>query len=102
MSCGIYAIKCVVNGKAYVGSSKNIERRWKEHKVSLNKQDKKKCNKLLLSDWIRYGQDKFTLEILEECLPQFIFKKENNWIGKLNSRREGYNINVAYNNRHKK
>jgi group I intron endonuclease len=94
-------IKCKLNNKVYIGSSKNIERRWKEHILSLNKNDKRKCNKNLQNDWNEFGRDSFEFIILEECLPQFLFRKENKWIKECNSRHIGYNINTAYYNRAK-
>ena len=33
---GIYKIENIINNKVYIGSSNNIERRWKEHKRLLN------------------------------------------------------------------
>lgn len=36
MSCGIYQIKNLIDEKRYIGQSVNIERRWKDHKKSIN------------------------------------------------------------------
>lgn len=30
--CGVYKIKNIVNDKFYIGSSKDIKKRWKQHK----------------------------------------------------------------------
>ena len=36
MKSGVYKITNVKNGKFYIGSSKDIEFRWSEHKKHLN------------------------------------------------------------------
>ena len=33
MTCGIYKIENKESGKVYIGSSKNIEKRWEAHEV---------------------------------------------------------------------
>jgi predicted GIY-YIG superfamily endonuclease len=38
--CGIYCIENLVNSKKYIGQSKDINRRWKEHKNQLNNRRK--------------------------------------------------------------
>lgn len=42
---GVYAIKCIKNNKFYIGVSKNIEERWREHKSDL-RNNKHHCIKL--------------------------------------------------------
>lgn len=32
MTSGIYQIRCTITGKIYLGSSKNIEHRWHQHR----------------------------------------------------------------------
>jgi predicted GIY-YIG superfamily endonuclease len=34
---GIYVIRCLANGKVYIGSSLDIYRRWKHHRNRLSK-----------------------------------------------------------------
>ena len=59
---GIYCIENLINNKKYIGQSKNIYRRWKQHiKDSEIKQ-------LPLYKSIRkYGIENFKFFILEEC-----------------------------------
>ena len=64
MTQGIYAISNKVNGKAYIGSSKNIESRFNNHK-SLLKSGKHLAPKLQ-KEWDEYGADSFELVILRE------------------------------------
>lgn len=87
MKCGIYQIKNQINNKIYIGSSKNIENRWKQHIKSLNKE--KHYNKYLQRAWNKYNYNNFEFIILEECLESELFIKEKIWIDKLNPE---YNI----------
>lgn len=58
---GVYKIECIANGKIYIGSSKHIETRIKEHFS-----EGKSCKgHWLHSDFLMYGNDGFRVEILE-------------------------------------
>lgn len=63
--CGVYKITCLSNDKIYIGSSRNISRRFCHHKNSLRKE--KHHNHYLQEDWNKYGEENFKFEILEEC-----------------------------------
>jgi len=58
---GIYRIKNKHNGKFYLGSSDNIQRRFSRHLNDLckNKHD----NAHLQRSWNKHGSDAFTLEM---------------------------------------
>lgn len=58
---GVYGIVHIHTRKAYVGSSVNIERRFKEHIKTLNK-DKHHC-KHLQNAWNKYGKDCFEFRV---------------------------------------
>ena len=60
---GIYKILNKVNGKYYVGSSKDIDNRWKSHRYQLNHRIHK--NKRLQNDWCEYGNDNFDFISIE-------------------------------------
>ena len=62
--CGIYKITNTVTGDFYVGSSKDVKRRWAEHKKPSTW--KKYPNKQLYKDMQKYDLDKFEFEILAE------------------------------------
>jgi group I intron endonuclease len=75
MKKGIYAIICDAENKLYIGSSKNIGRRWSEHKRELNKHIHR--NEFLQLDWDCYGSDYFTFMILEET--EELIAREHFW-----------------------
>lgn len=81
---GIYKL---VNNKTkdfYVGSSKNIGKRWKRHLRDLNKN--KHCNIILQRIYNKHGNI-FTLEIIE--ITQDLLQREEYWISELQPK---YNI----------
>lgn len=96
---GIYKIRNMVNGKFYIGSSKQIRKRWKGHRNSLRKN--KHCNPHLQSAVNHYGLDNFVCEIVEK-VPQTnddlfykrLIEKEQYWLDTLKScdRKIGYNV----------
>ncbi len=59
---GVYAIRCTVNGRAYIGSSKNIHGRWAEHQHKLIAGT---ASKRLQNAWNKYGAAAWTWAILE-------------------------------------
>lgn len=73
---GIYAIVNKVNGKRYIGSSKDIEVRWKKHINQLNRGIH--GNSHLQSSWDKYGKDSFDFVVLEQCdkLDLLIFEQK--------------------------
>jgi len=59
---GIYQIKNVENNKIYVGSSVNLNERWRLHKCNLvaNKHN----NSYLQRSWNKYGEESFSFSVL--------------------------------------
>jgi group I intron endonuclease len=95
---GIYMIQCKVNNKIYIGSSLNIDSRYKQHIKILNN-NSKDVNRHLKNDWIKYGSENFEFIILEECNKEVLIKKEQHYISLYKSlnRNFGYNIKEAGN-----
>ena len=62
---GIYCITCAINGKKYIGSTKNIYRRINNHKYNLIKNDLKGENQYFINDWNKYGYENFNYYVLE-------------------------------------
>jgi group I intron endonuclease len=88
---GVYAIRNLVNGKCYVGSSKNIENRWKEHKHKLNS-GRRWGHSALENAWSKYGPETFEFVILEQVDNiDDLLSTEKRWIDQLDSYRTGYN-----------
>lgn len=71
---GIYAIINTTNGKRYVGSSKNIRKRWSAHLLSLRKDIHHAA--ALQRAWNKYGEKTFSISILEECPVGLLAEKE--------------------------
>jgi group I intron endonuclease len=84
----IYCITNTINGKRYIGQTKNeLNKRWKDH---LN--EAKKYNTRPLYRAInKYGTDVFKIKIIEECNIENLNEKEAFWIKKLNTFNNGYN-----------
>lgn len=60
---GIYAIRCTVNDKMYIGSAVDIFVRWYGHRFHLNRGTHH--SRPLMSAWRKYGPEAFAWEILE-------------------------------------
>ena len=71
---GIYKLANKINGNFYIGSSKNLELRWKQHKYNLKR--KKHINIILQRSWDKYGEKSFDFEIIEYCKKEKLFEKE--------------------------
>ncbi len=81
---GIYLIKNKINQKVYIGQSKDIENRFKEHIWH---------NQTELSKDIRlYGKENFEFKILEECSIEQLDYLEEKYIKLYNAIDNGYNI----------
>lgn len=94
--CGIYCIKNIINGKIYIGKSKNIYKRIHQHLYDLRNNRIKNENSYLLRSWYKYGNENFeyfVLEFLEEN-ENLVKERELYWMNKLNSlnREFGYNL----------
>ena len=59
MNCGVYQIKNTLNGKAYIGSSKNIKRRLGIHRSMLRRGTHR--NPHLQNAWNKYGESAFVM-----------------------------------------
>jgi len=63
LKSGIYKITNKLNGRIYIGSTKEFKIRWKQHSSSLRKQ--KHSNKFLQADFNKSGEEAFVFEVLE-------------------------------------
>lgn len=77
-TCGIYAIVNRLNGKRYIGSSVNIQGRWRSHKYELC--HNKHHSAHLQSAWNKYGADCFDFVVLEVCSVDFLLSREQHYL----------------------
>lgn len=91
MTCGIYKITNIKNGKIYIGQSINIERRWKRHLSASKNPKRNEYNAPLHIDMREFGDEAFKIEILEECDSVKLNEREKYWIEKTGAFQFGYN-----------
>lgn len=77
---GIYKITNLVNGKCYIGQSRNIEKRFSAHKSRPFNENSEEYNKVLYRAIRKYGLDNFSFEVIEECKIELLNNRENYWI----------------------
>ena len=87
--CGIYLITNHINGKKYIGQSRNLIKRWGQHKTESRKDNPK----MIVDKAIKkYGIDNFSFEILFECPLDMLDDWETDMIRLYDSvRPRGYN-----------
>lgn len=90
MTIGIYCIRNTIDGKRYIGKSKNIEGRWASHRNEIK-------NRYLRSAVNKYGIEAFAFEIIEsfDAIDEdMLAEREIFWMDHFHScdRRSGYNL----------
>ncbi len=88
---GIYKITNTINGKAYIGLAKNINKRWKQHKDL----DSHSTDKNLYWAFKEYGIENFKFEVLKECEPSRLGYWERKYIKEYDTYRTGYNSTLG-------
>lgn len=78
--CGVYAIRCIANGKFYIGSSLNVAQRVGKHIALLRRL--KHDNRWLQNCFNKYGEEAFACELLEAANAEDIHQVEQRWIDK--------------------
>jgi group I intron endonuclease len=97
MTIGIYCIQNVLDGKRYIGKSKQVEKRLKDHRRSLLKPRHKDINRYLHAAVSFYGIENFTFTILEahDVLDEaYLADRELHFMDEFNTcdRECGYNL----------
>lgn len=88
---GIYKITHRETGKAYIGQSVNIFKRWKEHSNFAQAKKRWQTIKHALN---KHGLSAFIFEVLEECDKEALNDKEVYWIKHFDTvSPNGYNMN---------
>ena len=75
---GVYKITNTVTGDFYIGSSKDVKKRWNEHKCQSTW--KRYSNNTMYLDMQKYGVDKFEFQVLEIVEPEELKEKEQKFI----------------------
>lgn len=87
MKSGIYKIVNINNNKFYIGSSKNLDKRWYIHKNKLKNNNHINC--ILQRSWNKHGEKSFKFDILELCDNEKLFEREQFYLDEL---KPEYNI----------
>lgn len=89
MTCGVYKVGFSNTDKVYIGSSKNIERRFKQHKAMLNSG----CHhSYKLQEHYSTSKDFIEMSVLQECSEENRTMVEAECIDKYNSILCGFNV----------
>ena len=93
--CGIYQIINIVNGKRYVGSAVDIEKRFKDHLFLLNKNNHH--SRYFQNAWNKYGNSAFVFVVLEETRKEkeVLLEKEQYWLDFYRSYDGKYGYNIS-------
>ena len=84
---GIYRILNKINGNCYIGSSLNVEKRYKHH-LSTLRHTSRRCS-ILQKAFNKYGEDNFEFQVILCCKPEYRLYYEQQLIRELNSQ---YNV----------
>lgn len=74
---GVYAIRCLVSGRVYIGSSQDIALRFKDHRTLL-RTGKHHCIGLQRA-WNKYGEIAFVVDVLELADQSILLEREQAW-----------------------
>ena len=91
---GVYRITNTVNGKVYIGRSKNVYARCCQYFAAFRDKDNRRINHHLMRAMNKYGFDNFRFDIIETCNVVDTPFREHCWIEcyKSTNREKGYNI----------
>lgn len=81
MKSGIYVIENLINGKRYLGSSKNIKKRFKRHIRELNNGNHH--NVYLQNSCNKYGAVNFKLKVIEICFEYELLELEQKYLNEI-------------------
>lgn len=87
----VYAIINNVNGKLYIGSAKDLRRRFWHHKSDLKLG--KHASQKLQRAWDKYGENSFSVVVLMPSLVNELLQYEQMFIDFYDVVKEGYNCN---------
>ncbi|MEC0265154.1 Rha family transcriptional regulator [Paenibacillus anseongense] len=91
-TCGIYSIINLVDGRKYIGSSKDISKRLYKHTYDLNMNQHH--NDRLQAAWNTYSEESFKFKVIEECELGDLEEREDYWISQESTTDEEYGYNI--------
>ena len=92
--CGVYYIRCLANGRFYVGSSVNMQTRWVGHRSALRKREHQ--NTHLQRAFDKYGDSQFAVGVLEFTLTDLdAQKQEQAYLDHVVAENPGRYFNIA-------
>lgn len=94
--CGIYQIENIVNKKKYVGRSKNIVKRLREHLRYLRDKNNKYENDHFINSFHKYGEENFKASIIAICDEEDLNKYEQWFINIQGCANPKYGYNKSY------
>lgn len=74
MASGVYCIENVTNGRRYIGSAVDIQKRWKEHRRGLS--EGRHHSRFMQRCWDKYGEAAFSFRILIFCAREHVLMYE--------------------------
>ena len=89
---GIYKITNNIDGKFYIGSTKDVYERWPEHKTAARGGYHSSAH--FQYAWNKYGEEAFGYEPIEFCEPGIRLEREQHYLDELKpwDHKIGYNI----------
>jgi group I intron endonuclease len=87
--CGVYCITSLDTGKQYVGCSVDLKARLRQHRYDCTKNPETLPK--LYNEMSSYGFERFKVELLEECLREDLFLREQYWLDVPGTEYNGYN-----------
>lgn len=87
---GIYKITNIETGQMYIGQSRDVRSRWRDHTKCCLGIDCPSTNKFY-KNAMKYGIENFTFELQEQCMDRELNDREKYWISFFQANTFGYN-----------
>ena len=91
---GIYKITNNVDGKVYIGKTKNFRNRWRQYKYDYENRRTRCLNSYIMNAMLKHGFDAFSFSIVEFCDVGICSERELYWMDFYDScnHDKGYNL----------